>query len=322
MADRTNPQNKAAYGGPGWSPRTLAAAAEIGTLWSSCGIDSEFARLKSVLMHRPGNELLASHTDFNKVQMLDVLDVGRAQAQHDALVQAYRDHGVTVFDLGHPGNATPNQMFMADVFVMTPEGAIVARPASTIRAGEERWASQAIGRMGMPITKTIGGHGTFEGADLIWITPKLALVARGLRTNDEGFHQIEATLHAMGVRALQIQLPYGSMHLMGMLRILDNNLALCWQTRISHVAVDVLRDHGYEILWVPDEVEARDGFAFNMVTLGPRKVMTPSGNPISRKYYEDHGVECVMVDVSELGKASGAIGCLTGIIERELMANL
>ena len=95
MADRTNPQNKAAYGGPGWSPRTLAAVAEIGTLWSSCGIDSEFAHLKSVLMHRPGNELLASHTDFNKVQMLDVLDVGRAQAQHDALVQAYRDHGVT-----------------------------------------------------------------------------------------------------------------------------------------------------------------------------------------------------------------------------------
>jgi arginine deiminase len=31
-----------------------------------------------------------------------------------------------------------------------------------------------------------------------------------------------------------------------------------------------------------------------------------------------HGVECVTVDVDELAKAAGAIGCLTGVIEREL----
>ena len=319
MADRTNPQSKAAYGGPGWSPRNQSTTEEIGTLWAQCGINSEYAPLRSVLMHRPGDELLASHSDFNKVQMLDALDVGRAQAQHDELVQAFRAHSVKDYSLEHPGLATPNQMFMADLFVMTPEGAIVARPASTIRAGEERWAAQAISRLGMPISKTIGGHGTFEGADLIWLDPKLALVARGLRTNDEGFRQIGATLNAMDVKALQIQLPYGSMHLMGMLRILDRNLALCWQTRISHVAVDALREHCYDILWVPDEVEARNGFAFNMVTLGPRKVMMPSGNPISQRFYESHGVECVTVDVSELGKASGAIGCLTGILQRDLV---
>jgi N-dimethylarginine dimethylaminohydrolase len=84
-------------------------------------------------------------------------------------------------------------MFMADVFVMTPSGAIIGRPASEVRAGEERWAARAIAAQGMPIVRGVGGDGTFEGADLMWLNPKLALVARGLRTNDAAFAQIKST---------------------------------------------------------------------------------------------------------------------------------
>ena len=33
----------AAYGGEGWSPRSLSLRQEIGEVWSSCGIDTEWA---------------------------------------------------------------------------------------------------------------------------------------------------------------------------------------------------------------------------------------------------------------------------------------
>lgn len=312
-----NPTQNAAYGGPGWQPRTQTMAQEIGTLWADCGINSEYMPLRKVLLHKPGDELRAAQEDFNAVQMLAPLDVALAQQQHEAMAQAYRDHGVEVVMLEHPGQPSPNQMFMADLFAMTPSGAIVGRPASVVRAGEERWAARAIANHGMPILSSICGHGVFEGADLMWVSPTLALVAHGLRTNDEAFVQIEVALAAVGIEAVQVELPYGTMHLMGMLRIVDKDLAIGWATRLSHRAVGVLREYGYRLEWLPDELEAKERYSFNIVTLGPRKVLMPAGCPNTQAFYEGLGIECVTVDISELGKAAGSAGCLTGILQRD-----
>jgi arginine deiminase len=308
---------QAAYGGVGWQARSQSLREEHGAVWAACGIDSEYAPLRVVLVHRPGAELLAAQCDPDAVQMLAPLDLARAQAEHDAMAQAYRDHGVSVHLLEHPGTPTPNQMFMADVFVMTPEGALIARPASTVRAGEERWAARAIAGLGMPITRSIGGRGTFEGADLMWLAPDRALVARGLRTNDEAFLQIKALLAGMSVEAIQVDLPFGTMHLMGMLRIVDRDLAIGWPLRLAHSAVDLLHAHGFRVAWIPDEREAREHFALNIVTLGPRKVLMAEGCPMTRRFYESLGITCVTTPVHELGKAAGAMGCLTGILRRD-----
>jgi arginine deiminase len=42
-----------------------------------------------------------------------------------------------------------------------------------------------------------------------------------------------------------------------------------------------------------------------------------AGNPVTQDFLEELGVTCRTVAVDELGKAAGAIGCLTGIVERE-----
>ncbi|MBX7215202.1 MAG: hypothetical protein K1X39_14435 [Thermoflexales bacterium] len=315
-----NPTENAAYGGPGWQPRTASLAEEIGSLWAPCGIDSEYAPLRQVLLHRPGPELAASHGDFNAAQMLAPLDVGLAQARHDAMAQAYRDAGVEVVYLDAPTPATPNQMFMADLFVMSPVGAILARPASRVRAGEERWTARTLAALGMPIALSVGGHGVFEGADLMWVRPDQVYLARGLRTNEDAYYQIANLLGALDVHVQQIELPFGSMHLMGMLRIVDEDLALGWPTRLSHRAVDGLREAGYRVAWIPDETEARERYAFNIVTLGPRHILMPAGCPRTQAFYEDLGIRCVTVDIGELGKAAGLAGCLTGVLRRDRVA--
>lgn len=310
-----------AYGGEGWQSRERTHREEIGSLWSACGIDSEWAPLEAVLLHCPGDELVFSHDDPAAVQMFEPLDLERARAQHEGMAQAYRDAGVDVNEVAPPALPNPNQMFCADLFAMTPEGAILARPASPVRAGEERWVARRLAELGVPILRTLTGRATFEGADMLWLDPETVVIGRGLRTNDEAIGQISGVLSDIGVETIAVDMPFGTMHLMGMMRIVDRDLAIAWPRRTPHVAVTALRERGYEVAFVPENDEVDFRGAFNMVTLGPRKVLMVGGCPMTQAFYEALGIECLSVPCDELRKAAGAIGCLTGIVRRASAAN-
>jgi len=307
----------AAYGGEGWRSRITSTAEEIGRLWADCGQNSEWAPLKAVLLHRPGPELLVD--DADAAQLLAPVDLARVQAQHDALAQAYRDAGVTVHMASPDVAPPPNLMFVADLMFMTPEGAILARPASQVRAGEERLIARRLAALGVPILRSVHGRATFEGADAMWLSKRSVLVAEGLRTNITGRAQVAAILAEMDVEIIPVGLPFGAMHLMGSLRIVDEDVAIAWPGRTPFAAVRALCEHGYAVHFLPDENEAMEGFALNFMTLGQRKILMAAGNPITQKFYEKLGVECVVVAVDELTKAAGGIGCLTGVLKRDLL---
>ena len=273
----------AAYGGAAWSPRTTSMHQEIGTVWGACGVTTEWSPLKAVLLHRPGVEL-EEVTDPEEAQMLAPIDAGRAQRQHDGLAQAYRDAGVVVHYVEPIEAPPPNLMFVADLMVMTPEGAILGRPASTVRAGEERFVARRLAELGIPILRSVRGRGTFEGADAAAgpaagppIAPQTVLLATGLRTNAEGAAQVADLLREMGVQTVRVGLPYGAMHLMGQLRFADRPLAIAWPGRVPYAAVEALRARGYAVLFLPDEGEAERGMALNFVTLGPRRILIAAG---------------------------------------------
>ena len=309
--------NAAAYGGTGWLPRKSNLRDELGSVWGHAGISTEWSRLKAVLLHHPGPELAAS-TNPDTVQMLSKIDTLLAQAQHDKMAQAYRDAGVHVQYVEPEEKPSPNLMFVADLMFMTPEGAILARPASTVRAGEERWVARRLADLGIPIIRSVRGTGTFEGADTAWINPQTVIIGRGLRTNDERAAQVTSTLTEMGIDVIQVDMPVGTMHLMGMLRIVDGDLVIAWPMRFVHRGVDALKQHGFRVAFIPDEVEAIQNAALNFVVLGPREILMPAGNPITQSFYESLGIACHTVEIDELVKAAGGIGCLSGILEREI----
>ncbi len=252
-----------------------------------------------------------------QAQMLASIDLALAQRQHDALAEALRDAGVSVHYVEPCRIPPPNLMFVADLLFMTPEGAILGRPASTVRAGEERSVARCLAELGIPILCTVRGEGTFEGADAAWVDPGTALLATGLRTNAPGAGQVVSLLRDMGVEVIQVGLPHGTMHLMGQLRFADQDLAVAWPGRVPYAAVEALRVRGFRVLFLPDEEEAKRGMALNFVTLGPRSVLMPDGNPTTQSFYEAAGITCQTVEVDELTKAAGGIGCLTGVLERE-----
>ena len=106
---------------------------------------------------------------------------------------------------------------------------------------------------------------------------------------------------------------------MGMLRLVDRNLAIGYPTRLVHAAQEALQAEGYEVVYLPDLEETVNNSALNFVTLGPRKILMPGNNPKTQLFLESLGIECITVEVDELSKAAGAIGCLSGIVERQMI---
>ena len=61
----------------------------------------------------------------------------------------------------------------------------------------------------------------------------------------------------------------------------------------------------------------RRGFRAGTEQQPHQLTVTAEGDPALRERYEEHGVECVEVDVSELIKGGGGIHCMTGFLKRE-----
>jgi arginine deiminase len=67
---------------------------------AAIGVRSEVGRLRTVLLHRPGNELRRLTPRNNDALLFDGLPwVDRAQEEHDAFAAALRDRGVEVLYL-------------------------------------------------------------------------------------------------------------------------------------------------------------------------------------------------------------------------------
>lgn len=306
-----------AHGGDFWVPRTETMRQEIGKKWTKCGADSEYKTLRSVLLHRPGPEIEGIERP-EPVLWKALLDPNKAREQHDKFAQTYRDHGIKVNYLQDIEGAPPNQYFMRDLFVMTPEGAIITRPASAVRAGEERLAAKALSDLGIPIVMSVHSDGIFEGADLEFIDEKLVLIGIGIRTNKAGADQVAGALKDMGIDSLIIETTYGCGHIDGVVSVVDRRKAVVFPTRFSYIAFSAMRDMGYTIIDLPDREEAENSSALNMVPLGPSKVIMPKGNVITKRTLEENGIECIEVEVDELMKGGGSVHCMTGILLRDM----
>ena len=312
----------AAYGGEQWSPRVATMTEDMPLTWGDWGVSSEIGKLHAVLLRRPGPELDAV-TDFDAMQMRSDLTADRVRQQHDALADAYRAAGVVVHYVERGRIDKPNAMFVRDLMLMTPEGAIVTRPASTVRAGEERLVAEALAQLGVPILMSVHGAGTFEGADVIWVDEHLCFLAEGLRTNEEGANQVERMLREIGVaNVVRVGLPHGAMHLDGLLAIIDRDLAVVWPRRTPFKVVDTLRKRGFRFIEVEDEWEAQDCLPMNFVALAPGEILMPEAGLAMRQKYEAAGVCCHAVDIGECIKAGGGIHCMTGLLKRDAVCSM
>ncbi len=208
-------------------------------------------------------------------------------------------------------------LFMRDLVWVGPDGAVLARMGSQQRAGEERFAAEALAQSGIPIIATPRGTETFEGADAIWLEPSTLLLGLGGRTNAGGLARLRRTIESPAISIHPVALPDGVQHLLGVLEFVDENKAAVWEGRTPPSLMDWLRERGVALIVLPDGPELAMGRAMNWVCLGPGEVVMPAGCPETRRRLKDAGVGVYALDVSEYIRAGGALGCLTGVLHRE-----
>lgn len=306
-------------GGDGWVPRTAAHHEEVaaGTLWHRCGYRSEVAPLREVVLARPPDSLERAGDAPGGHLMSARVDLGRIREQADAVAEAYLRHGVTVHLVRPPAHAGPNLIFMRDLFLATPQGVVLGRPASAQRAGEERFAAVALAALGVPLLRTPAGTATFEGADALWLGESTVVVGCGFRTNPEGAAVVGDELGRQGVETVVVPLGPGVQHLLGSLVFVDRRRVLLHAAAATAELRALLHEHGYEVIELPPEDEVVRRRAMNLVTLAPGVVLMPAGCPDTRRRLEAAGLYVDTVEVGEYVKAAGALGCLTGILLRD-----
>jgi N-dimethylarginine dimethylaminohydrolase len=107
---------------------------------------------------------------------------------------------------------------------------------------------------------------------------------------------------------------------MGILQFVDRDLAIVRGQLLSSGFVEYLRGFGMYVVSLDETASITRGLAMNFVTVAPRKIVMAVGNPGTKSLLEDNGIEVVEeLEVSELIKGVGGIGCTTGILHRDLI---
>lgn len=305
--------------GERWFPSETVFSEEMNDLWGKWYCDSEVGKLKAVLMRRPGKEIEnVTEENYSRYRWKAPMNAEIARSQQDALAKIYKDHGVAVYYVEKQREDRPNALYMRDLVLMTPEGAIVCRPGISARRGEERYVAEALANLGVPVIKTINGDGFFDGACAMWIDRHTVILGTGARANKAGARQVEETLRNIGVtNIIPFSIPYGHAHLDGLINFPDKKTALLFPWQVPYDVVKTLLDRDFKIIEATNLHEIKVQTAINFVALEPGKIVMPAGCPDTKDKLETEGIEVIEVELEEIMKGWGAIHCMTAFLNRE-----
>ena len=186
-----------------------------------------------------------------------------------------------------------NAVYVRDPMCVVRGGAVIGRMGPLMRRGEERYATQSVAALGMPILRTIPGTGTLEGGTVVKITPRMYAFGASIRCNPEGARQLAEVLAPLGIELIVVPLAGWSIHLDGHLSMVDRDKALCDVRRLPYWFIDRLRELGIELI----EVLPEEDWAINGLVVRPGRLVLSEGQPRTVERLGRRGVEVVEVAV-------------------------
>ena len=299
-------------------------AGRLERLWGRpWGCDNDVGQLRAVLMHRPGEEFkvidrtkrieeIGSFGDLEAGwywQSEEIPDLAELQAQHDALAEALRAEGTEVIYLEGVDGGRFKSVYTRDSSITVKGGSVVTRLAPRMRHGEERSVTETLGKLGMPILRTIHGTGMLEGGSFAWLNSKTAVVGRGIRINDEGIRQLAEVLKVQGVELIVVDLSGYDIHIDGHFLMVDVDLALLWPRGLPFSFLERLKELGIRTIEMTPE---DNSWIVNGLAVRPGRVIMPRGlSGQTREALMGHGVEIVEIDYDRVQLNGGGIHCST-----------
>jgi dimethylargininase len=228
----------------------------------------------------------------------DAIDVGLARNQHREYVSLLKAAGIRAIDL-RPLEEFPDSVFVQDPGILGSSRAVIVRFGEPSRRGEAEVLasdlktidSEEIGERGF-----IEDPGTLEGGDVL-VTPEELFVGESSRSNKIGIDQFSRILKGITVTHVRTQLK----HLLGACTYLSNRTIL-----VAPELVDPSSFPGFRFVNAP----AEEAYAANVLYLGEKRVLMPSGFPRTRTKLIEAGYKPEEVNLSEFQKGDGSVTCL------------
>ncbi|MEA3420296.1 MAG: arginine deiminase family protein [Acidobacteriota bacterium] len=283
------------------------------------GSQSMIAPLRKVLVKRPDKSF--GNADPSKWHYTSRPNLTVARKEHDTFVSLLRQAGADVIYHDEPQPDRADAIYVFDPVIITDQGAVILRMGKDLRRGEEIPMARCLEALGIPVYYSLHGQALAEGGDLLWLDHDTLAVGLGFRTNAEGLRQLKEAFSRLDVNVMSVELPYftgpdACLHLLSLISIVDHNMALIYRPLLSVPFWKYLKEHGFQLIEVPEEEFKTMGP--NVLATAPGNCIMLEGNPITRKLLEKAGCRVSTYSGKELSlKAEGGPTCLTRPILRE-----
>ncbi len=292
------------------------------------GITNDTGRLRTVLLHRPGDEMLTVDDQYRLPDVPALVhperkwyfwgesspDLAQMQREHDALTDVLRANDVEIVWLDDPRPDDINAMFTRDMMISVPGGAIIGRMGPLMRRGQELNVLRTLARIGMPVLHTVHGTGLFEGGSYAMLNETTAVCSIDHRDNEEGADQVEQVLNRLGIELLRVQGRGWSCHIDGELVMVDHDTALIAPHKLPYWFLEKLKDLGIRAI---DVHPSEDQFATNCLVLAPGKLIIADDCPHTAERLQAAGIEPILIPFSECHKNGGGLHCASMPLFRE-----
>jgi arginine deiminase len=254
-------------------------------------------------------------SQWKQLNYVDRPDYEVAIKEHEAFAEILRAAGAEVLFLDFDRRTGLDSIYTHDPGIISDAGAILFQTGKELRRGEGHAMEEALLKWGVRILGRIEGKATAEGGDMVWLDEHTLLVGQGFRTNAAGVAALRSLLNPFEVNVMEFHLPYWQgpadvLHLMSLLSLLDQDLAVVHRPLMPVPLYEVLHARGIKMIDVaPEEFNT---LGCNVLALAPRHVLMIEGNPITRARLEEAGCKVQEFSGKEIAyKGSGGPTCLT-----------
>jgi dimethylargininase len=222
------------------------------------------------------------------------IDLDTARAQHEGYERALEALGCSVQRLPS-GQDMPDSVFIEDVAIVLDAVAVITRPGAPSRRAECAVVEEALTAY-RPIVR-IEAPGTVDGGDVL-VVGRSIFVGVSSRTNRDGIDQLRKHVaeNDYSVRPVTVT---GCLHLKSAATAVSDD-----QLLINRRWVQVQEFKKFDLI----DVDPEEAYAANVVRVGDR-LLYQNAFPRTRDRLQARGFDVTSVDVSELGKAEGAVTC-------------
>lgn len=272
-------------------------------------------RVRKLLLCPPDyyEELPISEIAHISMDAGDKVDLDLATRMHAGLAACLEEAGIELaWEKPHPDHHW--QVYTRDFGVNTPAGPLIGKYKYEQRWGDEEFALEAFGRLGVHIAGRVS-QGAVEGGDSWMLDETTLVIGSGNRSTLRGIENAAEIMKPFGVEVVPVEFLAKWNHLDMIFSVVAEKLCLFSPDGLPYSYVTFLKDRGWRMLEVPLEEVMKTGC--NVLSLGAGKVLSFEENPVVNGMLEAEGFEVLAPPLREFTKMGGGPHCLTFELQRD-----